>query len=240
MIDSLRDITASGTRWTIAVPDAGVTHLVYDWPERIDAELSAQMVELMRHTTASAPIIGFSEEISDADAASYLRELDANLAACKCRLLAIRTDTGRLIGLCTLRRNLNPNNAHITDLAKGMIREEFRGGAVLPAAFYEIAVRCEADGVDIVTLDVRADTPAHRAWDRFGFPLDVRADTPAHRAWDRFGFQTWGVLPDYARAKGRVHAGHFMMQRVADLKAKAVKTFETRALQRSDADAQPA
>jgi hypothetical protein len=221
MIDSLRNAADHGMRWSIAIPEAGVTHLVYDWPGRIDAELAAQMVELMRHTTASAPIIGFAEEISDADAASYLRELDANLAACKCRLLAIRTDSGQLIGLCTLRRNLNPNNAHITDLAKGMIREEFRGGAVLPAAFYEIALRCEADGVDIVTLDVRADTPAHRAW-------------------DRFGFQTWGVLPDYARAKGRVHAGHFMMQRVADLKAKAVKTFETRALQRADADAQPA
>jgi RimJ/RimL family protein N-acetyltransferase len=221
MIDSLRNAAANGIRWSIAVPEVGVTHLVYDWPERIDAELAGQMVELMRHTTASAPIIGFAEEISDADAAIYLRELDANLAARKCRLLAIRTDAGQLIGLCTLRRNLNPNNAHITDLAKGMIREEFRGGAVLPAAFYEIALRCEADGVDIVTLDVRADTPAHRAW-------------------DRFGFQTWGVLPDYARAKGRVHAGHFMMQRVADLKAKAVKTFEAKARQRADAEAQPA
>jgi hypothetical protein len=172
----------------------------------------------MRHTSASAPIIGFAEEISDVAAAAYIADLRANLAARKCRLLVISAGPGLLIGLCTLRRNLNPNNGHIADLAKGMIHEAWRGGLVLPAAFHEIALQCEADGVDIVTLDVRAGTPAHRAW-------------------ERFGFETWGVMPDYARAQGAVHAGHFMLQRVGDLKARALAIMSVRQQQREQAGA---
>jgi hypothetical protein len=181
----------------------------YRWHRRVDDALAERIVELMRHTSASAPIIGFAEEISDEAAAAYIADLRANLDARKCRLLVISTAAGFLIGLCTLRRNLNPNNAHIADLAKGMIRETHRGGLVLPAAFHEIALQCEADAVDVVTLDVRAGTPAHKTW-------------------ERFGFQTWGVMPDYARVQGVVHAGHFMMQSVGDLKARALAVMEAR------------
>jgi hypothetical protein len=181
----------------------------YRWHRRVDDALAERIVELMRHTSASAPIIGFAEEISDEAAAAYIADLRANLDARKCRLLVISTAAGFLIGLCTLRRNLNPNNGHIADLAKGMIRETHRGGLVLPAAFHEIALQCESDGVEVVTLDVRAGTPAHKTW-------------------ERFGFSTWGVMPDYARAQGVTHAGHFMMQSVADLKARAIGVMEAR------------
>ncbi|MBN3804057.1 GNAT family N-acetyltransferase [Paraburkholderia sp. Ac-20336] len=209
MNDSLRTVAADGAHYVIVFEKARVSHVIYRWPPDVDARLGEQIVELMRHTSQSAPIIGFAEAISDTEAEHYLVELRANLAAQKCRLLAILADNGTLIGLCTLRRNLNPNNRHITDLAKGMIHEAFRGGGVLPAAFVEIALQCEADGVELVTLDVRADTPAYRVW-------------------DHFGFQTYGVLPDYARAQGKTHAGHFMMQKVADLKARSLGMLQAR------------
>jgi hypothetical protein len=207
---------AGAARYAMSFEEAPLD-VDYGWRDDVDDPLATRIVELMRHTSASAPIIGFAEEITDEAAAAYIADLRANLAARKCRLLVIETGEGLLIGLCTLRRNLNPNNGHIADLAKGMIREAYRGGLVLPAAFHEIALRCEQDAVDIVTLDVRAGTPAHKAW-------------------ERFGFETWGVMPDYARAQGAVHAGHFMLQRVADLKARALAIMSTRQ-QRSAAGA---
>jgi Acetyltransferase (GNAT) domain len=221
MNDSLRMLAADGAHYAIAFEKAHVSRVIYRWPSEIDPILAQQIVELMRHTSQSAPIIGFAEAISDAEAEHYLGELRSNLAAQKCRLLTIFADTGALIGLCTLRRNLNPNNCHITDLAKGMIHEAFRGGGVLPAAFVEISLQCEADGVELVTLDVRADTPAHRVW-------------------DQFGFQTYGTLPDYARAQGQSHTGHFMMQKVTDLKGRALGMLQARAGHRSVSGAQPA
>jgi hypothetical protein len=203
MNDMMRTVTADGAQYPIAFEKAHVTHVTYQWQSEVDAALGRQIIDLMRHTSQSAPIIGFLEEISDAEGEHYLSELRANLAAQKCRLLTIHAGNDTLIGLCTLRRNLNPNNRHISDLAKGMIHEAFRGGGVLPAAFVEISLQCEADGVELVTLDVRADTPAHRVW-------------------EHFGFQTYGTLPDYARAQGKTHAGHFMMQQVSDLKDRAL------------------
>lgn len=182
----------------------------YRWQPEIDDTLAADIVELMRATSAGAPVIGFGKTIDDSEAVTYIRELRENLAAGKCRLLSIYAGASQLIGLCTLKRNLNPNNRHITDLAKGMIDERFRGAAVLPAAFYEIASQCELDGVELLTLDVRADTPAHRAW-------------------LKFGFESYGMLPDYARAGGQVFAGHFMMQPVSALKARAAAVLHAKA-----------
>jgi hypothetical protein len=212
-----RTSIAGGARYAMTFEDAPLD-IDYRWHQDVDDALAMRIVDLMRHTSASAPIIGFAEEISDGAAAAYIADLRANLLAQKCRLLVISTGPGLLIGLCTLRRNLNPNNAHIADLAKGMIHEAWRGGLVLPAAFHEIALTCEADGVDIVTLDVRAGTPAHRTW-------------------ERFGFQTWGVMPDYARTQGAVHAGHYMLQPVADLKARALAIMNTRRQQSANAAA---
>ncbi|NTX28902.1 GNAT family N-acetyltransferase [Burkholderia pyrrocinia] len=203
MKDSIRTQLADDAQYPIVLPKADVTHVTYRWANTVDDALGAQVIELMRRTSEGAPIIGFAETITDAEAIRYLDELRSNLAAEKVRLLTIFASTAQLIGLCTLRRNLNPNNRHITDLAKGMIHDAYRGGGVLPAAFVEIALQCDLDNVELVTLDVRDGTPAHRVW-------------------EHYGFQTWGTLPDYARANGKVHAGHFMMQRVGDLKERAL------------------
>ena len=145
-------------------------------------------------------MIGFGRTIRDSEADAYLHDLRENLGAGKYRLLQVRR-YGALIGLCTLRRNLNPNNRHIADLAKGMIAKQQRGGVVLPTAFHEICNQCEQDGVELLTLDVRAGTHAHRTW-------------------EHFGFRTYGTLEDYARVDGRSLAGHYMMQSVRALKAR--------------------
>lgn len=205
-------------RYTLNDADSPTRYLAYRWATTVPTELEPGIVALMRDVTASAPIIGFGKTIADAEAHNYIRELRENLAAGKCLLLTIFSGERELIGLCTLRRNLNPNNKHLTDLAKGMIAERFRGGMVLPAAFYEICTRCEKEGADVLTLDVRAETPAHKVW-------------------TKLGFQTYGVLDDYARVDGKVHAGHFMKQPVAELKARVAGIMEAAAAKQQRAAA---
>ena len=175
----------------------------YAWPSSIDHALAEGIVHLMRQTTQAAPFIGFDTTIDDDQAGRYIEELKANHASGKCHLLAISVNHDRLIAKCVLRRNLNPNNRHIADLSKGMITEKYRGGLVLAAAFVEISRFCDAQGIELLTLDVRAGTHAERAW-------------------ERFGFRTYGVLEDYARVEGRSIAGRFMAQPVANLRATAL------------------
>jgi hypothetical protein len=177
--------------------------VTYAWPSSIDEALAEDIVHLMRQTTEAAPFIGFDTTIDDEQANRYIEELKANLASGKCHLLAISANNDGLIAKCVLRRNLNPNNRHIADLCKGMISEKYRGGLVLAAAFVEISRRCDMEGIDLLTLDVRAGTHAQRAW-------------------ERFGFRTYGLLEDYARVAGQSIAGRFMAQSVANLRAAAL------------------
>ena len=189
--------------------------IAFSWPQVIDATLASNIVQLMRETSASDPIIGFGTNITDAAASKYVAELTEHVRTEKWRLLTVHK--GReLIALCTMRRNLNPNNRHIADLAKGMIAQRHRGGFVLCAALDEIANQCNRDNVELITLDVRAETPAHRIW--------------AH-----FGFETYGTLSDYARVNGESRAGHFMAQKTRDLKRRATASLRTKALQHTDA-----
>jgi hypothetical protein len=189
----------------------------YSWPEHLTQALGRDIVTLMRETTAGDPIIGFAETISDAEAQAYVEELAGNLHKRKCRLLAIHSRQDTLVGLCTLRRNHNPNNRHIVDLAKGMIKPAWRGGRILAEAFAEIAAQCERDGAALVTLDVRAGSRAQQVW-------------------ERFGFITYGILPDYARVDGESLAGHFMMQPVEQLKHNARLALQRKSWNRSSAN----
>src|ERR1051325_5815000 len=99
----------------------------FSWPQEIDPLTGQDIVDLMRATTATDPIIGFGTSINDAEAAGYVAELRENVRSGKWRFLRVRGGT-ELIAMCTLRRNVNPNNRHIADLAKGMIAHEHRGG----------------------------------------------------------------------------------------------------------------
>jgi len=205
MNTAVRSYLEESSPRSYAIPlEPTVTVLVnYAWPSSVDEALADGIVHLMRQTTQAAPFIGFDTTINDEQAEGYIEELNANLASGKCHVLAISANNLGLIAKCVLRRNRNPNNRHIADLSKGMIAEKYRGGLVLAAAFVEIARFCDTEGIELLTLDVRAGTHAQRAW-------------------ERFGFRTYGVLEDYARVEGQSIAGRFMAQPVANLRATAL------------------
>src|SRR3569833_3525886 len=86
------------TRYDMELPSGRAGYVVYAWPERIRAPLDSRIIELMRATSASSPVIGFAETISDSQAAVYIEELAVHLDERKWRLLTISTDTGELVG----------------------------------------------------------------------------------------------------------------------------------------------
>jgi hypothetical protein len=178
------------------------------WPDTISADLADEIVRVMREITAETPIIGFGRAIDDREADAYISDLRDDIACSRSSLLEIRK--GRdLSGICTVTFNTNPNNRHLCHLSKGMIPRKYRGGPILALGLYEIALRCESRGVDLVTLDVRVGTQAEHVW-------------------RKFGFEVYGTLDDYARAGEMTFAGHYMMQKVSSLKARALFAIQSR------------
>jgi predicted GNAT family N-acyltransferase len=170
--------------------------------------MATEIINLLRLTSKDTPIVGFSNNITDEQAYLYIEELNKSLLSKKCLLVTFNAQKIGIIGVCTLKVNSNPNNAHIADLGKGMINKEYRGSGILAGAFFEICLQCERKNIEVVTLDVRSESTAYSIW-------------------TRFGFETYGTLLDYSRHEGISYSGSFMHQSVVKLKALADSVLET-------------
>ena len=177
------------------------SNIQYHWLASIAATDKPAIAELIRKVSATDPIVGFSDKVTTEEINSYLDKLQENVEAGRCYLMVGKADNNDMVCMVVLVQHGSPNNCHIADMSKGMISHEYRGSGVLMAAFASIVGKCREHGIEVLTLDVRAGTPAQQIW-------------------LKCGFEDYGVLDDYARVDGQVIAGHYMKQTVNDLAAK--------------------
>jgi GNAT superfamily N-acetyltransferase len=167
------------------------------WP--IDL-LGPELWRLLCTTVQDGAILGIDHAACDSAETAYLQGLRQSLAQGSVHLLIGSID-GRLVLSCLMRQQQLPTTAHIAELQKGVIAPECRGRGLLRPAFRAIVEKAGTLGVQLLTLDVREASPAHRLW-------------------RSMGFRTFGLLEDYARFEGQSYRGHYMQQRVQDLAAR--------------------
>lgn len=167
------------------------------WLNQTDSTVAADIMNLINSTVGDGGVLGYEQEMSVDQGVDFTAALQARIQG---------GDTYALLGcapagpacLVIVSRSSMPNCRHIADLSKGVVHPAHRGSGLVARAFVEIVRLCQAKGIELLTLDVREGTRAHRLW-------------------QRFGFQTYGVLEDYARVNGVKHRGHYMAQSVASL-----------------------
>jgi hypothetical protein len=169
----------------------------YRWPRNLDDDLAAAIVALYNDSIKTEDVLGFTQPLTDGPARIVTAAIDGALRRGEKHFFGIYM-RAELIGMALLTPNALPNCSHIVEWSKGIIHSEYRGSGVLKPALYALGLHCREMGWDIVTLDVRAESRAHRIW-------------------SLFGFQEYGRLADYARIQGRAQAGAFMFARVADI-----------------------
>ncbi len=195
--------------YQFSLPNQGTQHISYNWHDVVDPKMAAEIINLLRLTSEETPIVGFSNIITDEQANLYVEDLNKSLLSKKCLLVTFNAQEMGIIGVCTLKVNSNPNNAHIADLGKGMINKDYRGSGILAGAFFEICLQCEKNNIEVVTLDVRSESTAYSIW-------------------TKFGFESYGTLLDYSRHRGKSYSGSFMHQSVVKLKALAKSVLEAK------------
>ncbi|MEV4759484.1 GNAT family N-acetyltransferase [Micromonospora sp. NPDC049559] len=167
-----------------------------EWPKALSARDMREMLDLMNGVAVQERNLGFNEPLNDEDGLALMRAFDEELRRGAVRLLLVRGEGERVIGMVTLARAPQPGRRHVVDLRRCVIHPDHRG-RFLDTGFAE-ALRATAEmGCDILTLEVRDDGPM--------------------RLWQRLGFQEYGRLHDYARKDGRSVTGYFMYARRADL-----------------------
>lgn len=172
----------------------------FEWPTTLNEATGKGVVALFNDAIANTTVLGYTQALNEEESQAVTAELRAALEKGAKSLLAIRLD-GDMVGMALLTSNKMPNCQHIVELSKGIIRSDQQKSGIVKAAFREIARYCESKGYALLTLDVREHSAPHKIW-------------------QGLGFQEYGRLEDYARVDGQSHAGVFMCQTTADLKAR--------------------
>lgn len=138
-------------------------------------------------------ILGFNKEFDEEQKEKYLDTLRNNLRA---GVLVIFVGIGinnKIISTCQIKTTLQDNTKHIADLQKGIIDPEYRGTSILNSTLHEISAYCLRKKIELLTLDVRENTPAHKVW-------------------LKYGFKVYGILEDYSRINKEKYNGIYMAQ----------------------------
>ncbi|MDQ2882576.1 MAG: GNAT family N-acetyltransferase [Actinomycetota bacterium] len=121
----------------------------------------------------------------------------------------IGTDSLGVVAMCVLSANAMPNCKHIAEVSKAYLVPRVRGTPAVFELANAVCEQAEQLGTDILTIDVRENSKAHRVW-------------------QRIGFTTYGILPDYSRVNGESFRGHYMWHSVADLHVFVESKLRTR------------
>lgn len=148
------------------------------------------LLSLLALSESDDEILGFDKNFLGNVSEKYKKYLEKEVATGSVSIL-VSGDSCRVILCCILKHNFQQTTRHICELQKGFIHPKFRRTGLLEKALAKIASVCMEDSIDLITLDVRENSPAHKIW-------------------SKCGFETYGVLKDYARSNGNSFSGHFM------------------------------
>lgn len=180
---------------------SGLASPVYfDWPSQLSNETQREIFHLMNMVLEKEDTIGFPGPLSESEGSSIIRGVAEAVADGKKHLLLLREEAShRVVGHLILTPSALPNCRHVAEISRVFVHPEYRGVASIRIGMREVVQKCDRIGVEVITLDVRANTRIHKLW-------------------QALGFDTIGIMQDYARVNGQSFAGCFMYQSVSVLK----------------------
>jgi len=178
------------------------------WPEILTSELQESILHLTNKILEKEDTIGFSAPLNEQEGSREISKLANAVESGDIHLLLLqKTDTSEIIGHLILSPSKLPNCLHIAEISRAMVHPDYRGFSAILLGMYEVLHKCEALNVEIIQLDVRANTRIHRLW-------------------EGLGFRTIGLMEDYARVNGESYSGCFMYQHVKLLQERFLKPNE--------------
>lgn len=175
------------------------------WPGVLTSELQKKILTLTNTILENEDTIGFARPLNDEDGRKEMEKLATAVESGEKKLLLVEHKaTGDVIGHLVMSQSELPNCRHIAEISRTMVHPDHRGFSVILLGMYEVLSKCREIDVEVLQLDVRANTRIHRLW-------------------ERMGFKSIGIMEDYARVNGVSYAGCFMYQPVKLLRDRFLK-----------------
>jgi L-amino acid N-acyltransferase YncA len=181
----------------------GLEGLRFQWLDAVDEQGAVRLAGLLNRVLETDDTVGFPGPIPHEQALQVVAELDTAVRAGRSHVLVVENDE-RAVAQCVLVPSGAPNNRHVGWIFRTMVDPEMRQTGVVRLGMVHLAERCEALGIEVLCIDVRAGTPAEMIW-------------------RHLGFQLIGALPDYARVRGKSYEGLYMYQTVTELKKRCTE-----------------
>ncbi len=153
-------------------PSYHIAPLVYE------PEIIAALADLLIETVASGGSVSFMHPLDENTALAFWRS-SMNAVIAGERMLLGAFDGAKLIGTVTLLLNCPPNQPHRAEVAKMMVRTDYRGQGVGRALMAAAEAQALQKGKTLITLDTAEDEGAAGLY-------------------EALGFEKAGVIPDYA------------------------------------------
>lgn len=174
--------------------------LCFEWAESLNSEQQEALFGVMNLVLERETTIGFPAPLSWSEGMRLMADLSNAVKSGSKRLMLLRRQTDKaILGQLILTPSNLPNCRHVAEISRVFVHPDFRGFTVLSGGMREIVAECERLGIEMLTLDVRANTRIHKLW-------------------EGLGFESMGIMPDYARVNGESLPGCYMYQSVNKLK----------------------
>jgi L-amino acid N-acyltransferase YncA len=175
-----------------------MTMLRWSWPTNL-ASWEDDLGDMLAGSVADDGILGYATEVTPGERKGFADSLAWQVAQGSGHVL-LGQDADGIAAMCVMKTNSMPNCRHIAEVSKAYLRPRVRGTSAVYQLAEAVCARAAQLGVELLAIDVREDSKAHRVW-------------------TKLGFTTYGILDDYARVDGRSYRGHYMRHRTSDLAA---------------------
>ncbi|WP_143179699.1 N-acetyltransferase [Streptomyces yunnanensis] len=160
---------------------------------------SKDVAGMLAASVADEGILGYAAQPTEDQLIGFvdgLKELQAKGTG----HVLIGEDAEGTVAMCVLKTRSMPNSRHIAEVEKAYLSPRVRGTTAVFQLARQVCLKAAELGTELLLIDVREGSKAHKVW-------------------ARLGFTTYGVLDDYVRVDGQQHRGHYMRHEVADLTA---------------------
>ncbi|MER6047357.1 hypothetical protein K2224_11595 [Streptomyces sp. BHT-5-2] len=172
--------------------------LRWHWAADLD-DHAEDVAGMLAASVADEGILGYAARPTDEQLTGFvdgLKELQAKGTG----HVLIGEDAEGTVAMCVIRTRSMPNSRHIAEVEKAFLSPRVRGTTAVFQLARHVCLKATELGTELLLIDVREDSKAHKVW-------------------ARLGFTTYGVLDDYVRVDGQRHRGHYMRHQVAELSA---------------------
>lgn len=176
----------------------------YLWAKPFKQKQQIETLQLMNLVIERETTIGYRWPVEWQKGMDLMNETARAVHEGCVHLLLMLNSKQVIVGHVLLVPSHLPNCAYVGELSRMFVHPEYRSMSMVRGCIKSIVKRSKAIGVEILRLDVRADTQVERLW-------------------KMMGFEPFGAMKDYARVDGQSYAGTFMQQRVDVLMARFVQ-----------------